>query len=178
LARFELTAGDEAAAQLERLGISPTAVRWVVLSHLHTDHAGGLAPFSSAEVLVSRTEWELATGWRGRVRGYLPQHWPAGVVPRLVEAQGPALGPFPWSLDIAGDGSLVVVPTPGHTPGHLGLLVRAERRWLLAGDLVHDPGELATVAPELDFWCRSSDVTVLTAHDPAAPRLARGGSQA
>src|SRR5689334_2519110 len=63
LARFELGPEDEAAPQLERLGLG--VPRWVVLSHLHTDHVGGVAAFPEAEVLVSRTEWERARGFAG-----------------------------------------------------------------------------------------------------------------
>lgn len=168
LARFELTPADEAGAQLTRRGVPPERVRWLVLSHLHTDHAGGVGAFTGAEVVVSRLEWERACGVAGRVRGYLPQHWPRDVEPRLVDLIGPPVGPFGASLDLAGDGRLVLVPTPGHTAGHIALLVRGERTWLCAGDLVHRPEELPAVAPEVDAWCREQAVTVLTAHDPRA----------
>jgi glyoxylase-like metal-dependent hydrolase (beta-lactamase superfamily II) len=127
LARFELEPEDEVAAQLD-----PHAVRWVVLSHLHTDHVGGLSAFAHAEVLVTRTEWERASGVSGRLRGYLPQHWPSGLVPRLVDFSGSPAGPFLASYDIAGDRRLLMVPLAGHTPGHAGLLVDGET--LLAGD--------------------------------------------
>src|SRR5262249_49808464 len=83
LSRFELAPSDEVVPQLERLALSPGDVRWVVLSHLHTDHVGGLDRFPGAEVLVSREEWGHATGLEGRIRGYTPQHWPRGVEPRL-----------------------------------------------------------------------------------------------
>jgi len=146
LARFELGPEDEAAAQ-----IPPESVRWVVLSHLHTDHVGGLPAFTHAEVLVSRVEWERAAGLRGRLRGYIPQHWPQGLQPRLVDFTGPPAGPFPASHDVAGDGTLLMVPLPGHTPGHTGLLV--DGGMLLAGD--------ATDVAD------SNDVRVLLAHDPA-----------
>ena len=72
LARFELGPDDEAGAQLRRRGLDPARVRWVVLSHLHTDHAGGLAPFVRATLVVSEVEWRRAQGRRGRLRGYLP----------------------------------------------------------------------------------------------------------
>ena len=63
---------------------------------------------------------------------------------RTVTLDGAPVGPFAGSYDLFGDGRLVIVPTPGHTPGHVGMIVRgATRRWLLAGDLVHDPRELA-----------------------------------
>jgi glyoxylase-like metal-dependent hydrolase (beta-lactamase superfamily II) len=168
LARFELEASEEAGAQVD-----PASVTWVLLSHLHTDHIGGLAPFRSAQVIVGATEWRRAVGVRGRLRGYVPQHWPRGLTPTLVTPDGEPLGPFASSLDLAGDGTLLIVPTPGHTPGHLSLVVRgSEHTWLLAGDLVHTAGELETGQPSIARWCVSEHVVVLTAHnsdDAGAP---------
>ena len=137
-------AGDEVAAQID-----PASVRWVVLSHLHTDHIGGLRAFRHAEVLVSQTEWERAAGARGRIRGYLPQHWPKEIEPVLVTFTDPPVGPFPASHDVVGDSSLLMVPLPGHTPGHAGLLV--DRTILLAGDAPTTP----------------PNITALKAHDDA-----------
>src|SRR2546423_1684179 len=170
LARFELGPEDEAAAKLRAEGHDPEAVRWVVLSHLHTDHAGGIGAFAGADVLVARREWERASGLGGRLRGYLPQHLPAGLQPRLVDLDGPPLRAFAATYDVAGDDRLLLVPTPGHTPAHLGMLVRDdERMLLLAGDLAHTAAELSAVAPELAAWCEAERVVVLTAHDDLAP---------
>jgi glyoxylase-like metal-dependent hydrolase (beta-lactamase superfamily II) len=175
LARFELGPEDEAVAQLAATGVTPAEVRWVVLSHLHTDHVGGLAPFARSEVLVTREEWERATGLGGRLRGYLPQHWPAGLEPRLLGFDGPPVGPFSASADLAGDGRLLVVPTPGHTPGHASLLIRSgEGSYLCAGDLVKTSGELDLLWPELAGFCRREGVIVLTAHDWRAEEVLAG----
>lgn len=168
LARFELDSRDEAAGQLARHGIAPSDVRWIVLSHLHTDHMGGVGAFPTAEVIVSHTEWETASGLRGRLRGYLPHHWPAGLHPRLVEPAQATVGPLRVASDLAADGSLLVVALPGHTPGHLGLLVRGARTWLCVGDHVRDPAELRAVDPDLHAWCRQQDATILAAHDDGA----------
>ncbi len=106
------------------------------------------------------------------MRGYVPQHWPAGMVPHLVDFDGPPVGPFAASHDLDGDGELLLVPTPGHTPGHAGLLIRAGgRQMLLAGDLVHAAAELDRAAPDLGAWALAERVAVLAAHDPDAARL-------
>jgi len=169
LSRFELDPGDEVAAQLGGLGIAPGDVRWVVLSHLHTDHVGGLDEFRDGEVLVSRVEWERGSGFGGRVRGYLPQYWPPGLEPRLLDLDDEGFGPFPGSYDVAGDGSLLMVATPGHTPGHASLLVhRAEGDVLLAADLAHTGADLDRIAPSIALYCRERGIAVASAHDVSA----------
>lgn len=174
LARFELRPEEEAAAQLRASGFDPDAVRWVVLSHLHTDHVGGLDAFPSAEPLVTRAEWERAIGVKGRVRGYLPQYWPAGRRPTLVDFDDRPVGPFRRSHDVAGDGSLLLVPTPGHTPGHASLLVRdGAQTYLLGGDAAHSAADLD---PDVAAFCSEVDVLYLATHDPRAPELLREAS--
>ena len=169
LSRFELATDDEVAPQLHRLGIEPEDVRIVILSHLHTDHVGGLDPFSGSEVLVSRLEWSRATGLPGSIRGYLPQYWPRGLAPTLVDFTGEALGPFEGTFDVLGDGSMLLVPTPGHTPGHTSLLLRGPHgSWLLAGDMAHTAAELRLTEPAVTAWCKRERIVVLAAHDPAA----------
>lgn len=170
LSRFELTEADEVGAQLRRNGVDPADLRWIVLSHLHTDHVGGLRSLPAHEVVVSRVEWERATGWRGAVRGYQPHTWPERHVPRLVDFAGtPAAPPFTGSYDLAGDGRLLFLPTPGHTRGHAALLV--DRRWLLGGDLAHSAAELDQRAPDVAAFCTREGVRFLAAHDPRAPDL-------
>jgi glyoxylase-like metal-dependent hydrolase (beta-lactamase superfamily II) len=70
--RFDLTPEQEVGPQLLRLGGRPDDVRRVILTHLQTDHAGGLHHFPKREILVSDEELRLATGLAGRLRGYLP----------------------------------------------------------------------------------------------------------
>jgi glyoxylase-like metal-dependent hydrolase (beta-lactamase superfamily II) len=174
LARFELSAEDEAGSQLRRHGIDPADVRWLVLSHLHTDHVGGIEAFTGAEILVTRTEWRLATGLPGRLRGYLPQHWPAGVRPALVDFTGPPIGPFPGSFDLARDGTLMLVPTPGHTRGHMAMVVRdGSQGYLCCGDLVKSRAEMAVTCPAIDEFCTKEGLVALATHDPTAAQLLR-----
>jgi glyoxylase-like metal-dependent hydrolase (beta-lactamase superfamily II) len=176
LARFELGPEEEAGSQLARLGIDPADVRWLVLSHLHTDHVGGVDAFRNAEILVTRTEWGLASGLGGRLRGYLPQHWPSGTSASMVDFTGPPIGPFPGSHDVAGDGELMLVPTPGHTRGHMAMIVRGEhgRGYLCCGDLVSSAAALSESSPAIARFCRDHNLIVLTTHDWNAPALLAG----
>ena len=123
--RLDVTPDDEIGPAIQRLGFSPRDVRWVVLTHMHTDHAGGLAHFPDSEVVVTHEEWEHATGRAGRRRGYPNKRWPDWLKPTLVSA--------PDSLTAAGDVRLV--PTPGHTPGHMSVTVEADDAFvIIAGD--------------------------------------------
>ena len=133
--RETVAAEQEIGPQLRALGHSPEDVRWVVLTHLHTDHAGGLAHFPHSEILVSEKELERAVGSLGKARGYLPQHWPEWFAPTRVEFDQVPYGPFEASRVLTEAGDVVLLPTPGHTAGHLSVAVRdAERLVFLAGD--------------------------------------------
>jgi N-acyl homoserine lactone hydrolase len=134
--RFDLPERDEIDQQLLRLGLSAEQVRWVVLTHLHTDHAGGLRHFPAAEIVVAADELAAARGLRGRLRGYLPQMWPRWLAPRTITFRSDPVGDFPASHPLTEAGDVVLVPTPGHTHGHLSVLVSRPGRptVLLAGD--------------------------------------------
>ena len=169
---------DEIGPRLRALGFSPDDVRWVVITHLHTDHAGGLSYFPRSEIVVARAEWEAATGVRGRLNGYLNQHWPSWLSPTIVEPDVP--------LTAAGDVTLLA--TPGHSLGHLSVLVEGEPRILFAGDASYTQqllldGVLDGVAPDAAAHGRSQarlrqlvaerPTVYLPSHDPeATERLA------
>jgi glyoxylase-like metal-dependent hydrolase (beta-lactamase superfamily II) len=126
---------QEIGPQLERLGIRPSDVRWVVMTHLHTDHAGGLHHFPGNEILVSRTEMEYAAGLRGRLRGYVNKPWPGWFEPTKVDLTPAPFGPFPASLRLTQAGDVTLVPVPGHTPGQLGVFVEeGDHTVFIAGD--------------------------------------------
>ena len=133
--KFSVGPEDEIGVQLMNLGIAPGDVRWVVLTHMHTDHAGGLYHFPRAEILVARKEYEAARGLNGRLQGYLPHRWPRWFNPRLVDFTLEAVSPFPSSFPLTKANDVILLPTEGHSNGHLSVLVREEQHSVfLAGD--------------------------------------------
>ena len=118
---------EEIGPQMRAMGFEPNDVRWVLLTHLHTDHAGGLVHFPKAEHLVARHEYANATGVMGLIRGYPSNRWPP-VRPTLVDMQPEPIAPFPSSYRVTQAGDVHFVPTPGHTPGHLSVVVTAPSR--------------------------------------------------
>jgi glyoxylase-like metal-dependent hydrolase (beta-lactamase superfamily II) len=115
--REQVEPEQEIGPQLERLGIGRGDVRQVVLTHLHTDHAGGLHHFPNNEVLVSSAE---STGWFD---------------PILLDLPPVPYGPFPASLPLTRAGDVTLVPLPGHSPGQIGVLVEeADHTVFLAAD--------------------------------------------
>jgi len=200
LARFEITSQDTLSAGLARLGYAIGDVRVAILSHLHQDHIGGLGELSNSEIVVSEREWETLSSPRPELRGLMTRHidLPGLKWNRIVPAatDDPDLSAFDGSHDLFGDGSLVLVPTPGHTPGSLSLLVRqlGVAPLLMVGDLTYDvhvfdeghvPGVgnrrrlRAAAAMVRTLRERMPDLVILPAHDPsAADRLARATGQA
>lgn len=193
LARFHIGEEEMLTAQLATLGYEPSDVDTAILSHLHEDHMGGLRELKDADLMVSATEWAELSKLAPEPRGFLRKHIQ---IPGLKWQQialdstnDPTLAPFTNALDVMGDGSLVLLPTPGHTPGSMALLVRrgSGSPLLLVGDLTYEAGLLErrqipgvgnrrrlleATDKVLAFKERMPDVVVLPAHDPtAAARL-------
>ena len=96
------------------------------MTHLHTDHSGGLEHFPNREILVSRVEFGAASGRLGKARGFLPHRWPDWFSPRLVDLPAVPYGPFPESLSLTEAGDVRVVDTCGHSPGHMSVILEEE----------------------------------------------------
>ncbi|HWZ19384.1 MAG TPA: N-acyl homoserine lactonase family protein [Ktedonobacteraceae bacterium] len=126
---------EEIGPQLQALGIQSSDVRWLVMTHLHTDHAGGLHHFPKVEILVSRAEYQQAVGMAGLIRGYLPNRWPTWFAPHLIDFAPEPFGSFSSSYPLTQSGDVVLVPTKGHTAGHLSVIVNdGSESTFLAGD--------------------------------------------
>ncbi len=116
---------EEIGPRMRAVGLDPTDVRTVVMTHLDWDHAGGLAHFPNAEVLVHRPEHAFASTRMGKLR-YEPELWPAGFRPTLFDLDDGPYGPFPNSHAVTADGTVRIVPLPGHTIGQVGVIVRTD----------------------------------------------------
>src|SRR5262245_26280331 len=110
------------ASQLDEIGVKPSDIRYLVLSHSHGDHVGNVDLFPDATLVVQKAEYD----------------WPDPLgVPRfkpgmkVLKAEG--------DHDVFGDGSVMLISTPGHTPGHQNLLVKMPKTGTLmfTGDSVH-----------------------------------------
>jgi glyoxylase-like metal-dependent hydrolase (beta-lactamase superfamily II) len=193
LAHFHVGPADTITAKLAELGHAPADVDLAILSHLHEDHIGGIGELADSTFLVSDVEWRSMFGLLPELRGILRRHIerPGLRVNRLrFEATHDAsLAPIGRAFDVMGDGSLVLIPTPGHTAGSMSLLVRRHSAppLLLVGDLTYElelleAGRVPGIGDRRSLRLSSATVlglrervpglVILPAHDPgAAERL-------
>ena len=120
------------AAQLEELGIAPDDIDLIAVSHAHFDHAGNVDMFPNATLIIQSVEWDAlfnGGGGAGPMDPSLFSEFADGENVRLVSGDH----------DVFGDGSVVTLFTPGHTPGHQALLVRLANAGpvILSGDWAH-----------------------------------------
>ncbi len=118
-------------SQLAELGVAPTDVTHVAFSHFHGDHVGNANLFTAATMLVQRAEYDAAFGPDPGKYGFSPALYGKLKDNPTVKLEG--------DHDVFGDGSVIIIATPGHTPGHQSLLVRLPKQGavILSGDVVH-----------------------------------------
>ncbi|MGC2412988.1 MAG: N-acyl homoserine lactonase family protein [Stellaceae bacterium] len=130
---FDYHEGEEISARLAALGRDPARIDIVINSHFHFDHVGGNAQIPNATLLVQRREWDAGMDPdMAAKRGFNPRDFDLGHKLRLVDGEH----------DVFGDGSVVCLPTHGHTPGHQSLKLRLE-----TGDIV--------LAADSCYFCRT-----------------------
>ena len=110
------------AAQLDHLGVKPADIKAMAVSHTHPDHIGNVEQFPATMLYVQRAEYE----------------WPGANNQPRFKAEHPVTL-LEGDRDVFGDGSVMILSTPGHTPGHQSLLVKLPKSGalLLSGDAVH-----------------------------------------
>ncbi len=147
VARPRIEPGKDLPSQLRELGADPRSISFVIMTHLHVDHASGISEFPSSTFVLSSAEWETATtGGRPLLRGYRPQHYDNVFDYRLVDFDGERIdsyATFGRTFDLFGDGSIRLAFTPGHTMGHMSVLAHlGDRDFVIAGDAVYTMRQL------------------------------------
>jgi glyoxylase-like metal-dependent hydrolase (beta-lactamase superfamily II) len=116
--------------QLAKIGVSPTQVSYVGISHYHFDHIGQAAEFPEATLLIGKGDFDVLIGGGQEERAQKLAPW---------MREGAKIRQVIGDFDVFGDGSVVMLDLPGHTPGHHGLLVNLAKKGpvLLTGDAAH-----------------------------------------
>ena len=193
--RWDLAPEDTLTEQLARAGYAATDVRTVVISHLHADHVGGIREVPQADLYAAEDGLAYMRGPNHPERHFVYRNHieiPGAKLQAIPfqTTDDPALAPFTESWDVMGDGSMVVLPTPGHIAGCVSMLVRREERppLLLIGDLtyaeemlLHDKlpatGDkaqlLASFAKVRALKAQLPELVILPAHDLSAPEKLR-----
>ncbi len=119
--RPELEPGEDLPAQLRAKGIDSKTISTVVMTHLHFDHASGMAEFAGASFVLAEREWEAATtGQNPFFHGYRPAQYDYAFDYRTIDFDGPTVGSyasFGRTFDLFGDGSVRLAYTPGPLGG-------------------------------------------------------------
>jgi glyoxylase-like metal-dependent hydrolase (beta-lactamase superfamily II) len=118
--------------QLATLKLTPDQVRYVGISHYHADHTSQLPSLPKATLLIGQGDWDAVNAPKPAegVNAAAFKHWIGG---------GGKAEPVALDKDVFGDGTVVMLNTPGHTPGHHSLMVRLKEKGvvILTGDLAH-----------------------------------------
>jgi glyoxylase-like metal-dependent hydrolase (beta-lactamase superfamily II) len=126
---------EEIGPQLEEIGTKANEVRQVILTHMHTDHAGGLYHFPKSEIVIMKKAYDLARGFRGMLRGFIPHRLPSWLSPKLIDLSNEGYGPFPKSLKMTKAGDIILVLTSGHTEAHISVILETpDVKYFFAGD--------------------------------------------
>jgi N-acyl homoserine lactone hydrolase len=119
------------ASQLAEIGVKPEEVTHIAFSHTHSDHVGNANYFTKATLYIQEAEYDAAFGASPSKFGFEPSTYDKLRASPVVKLNG--------DYDVFGDASVMILSTPGHTPGHQSLLVRLPKRGpvVLSGDMTH-----------------------------------------
>ena len=137
---LKMEAEQAVPAQLRALGRDATDVKYVLMTHMHVDHASAISEFPDATFIVARQEWEqLAEG--KPTEGYVKSQFDYGFDFRTIDfdsLETESFASFGRSFDLFGDGSIRALFTPGHSHGHTSYALRLrEREVLVAADAIY-----------------------------------------
>jgi len=144
-----------AREQLDRAGIPP--LRRVILSHSHWDHAGGILDFPEAKIGVAAAEMDVIRHpMRGPGGSWASQIGRASIQWDLLKFQPQPYRGYAQSLDLFGDGTVVLVPMPGHTPGSIGMFLTVDsgQVYFFIGDVAWTVEAVKAGAPK--FWAAAA----------------------
>jgi len=118
--------------QLAQLQVKPEQIKYVGISHYHPDHTGQVGSFPQTTLLIGKGDWDVLTSPKP------PAGAPTAPFAHFISGGG-KVEPVPMDKDIFNDRSVVMLSTPGHTPGHHSLLVQLREKGtvLITGDLAH-----------------------------------------
>lgn len=181
---FDVKPEDEIGPQLSGMGIDPAKdVRKVIMTHLHTDHAGGLHHFPNSEIFIEKKEYKAASGFTGILAGYLPHRWPGWLNPKLATLPKEPYHNFRQSLAATSDRKVMIVGTPGHVAHHMSVIVEMEDTYyFLAGDTSYTQENLLKLQPDgvggsqsagtlknILLFAEANPTVYLPSHDPQVP---------
>lgn len=175
---------------LAQINVKPEQIKYVGISHYHGDHIGQAASFPKSTLLIGKGDWDVLTSPTP-----LPGANPAPLA-QWIKGDGKA-EPVPLDKDVFGDGRVIMLNTPGHTPGHHSLMVKLPQTGtvIISGDLMHfrenydtngvptfntDRSQTLASLDRVKKIAANSKATVITQHDardidklPAFPASAK-----
>ncbi len=128
---FKMSVVKTLASQLDEINVKPKDIDYLAFSHLHNDHTGNAKLFSASTWLIQEAEHQMGHSEHAENYGYSPQDYKIGTEEKIHKLSG--------DHDIFGDGSVVIISTPGHSAGHQSLFVDLPKTGavVLSGDLYH-----------------------------------------
>lgn len=122
--------------------IQPNEIKYIVISHFHADHIGGLRDFPNAQFIChpdAITDIKNKKGFKALIKGFLPKLLPDNFYERLILLHTKvllpqSLSPFTYGFDLFNDGSLIAIELPGHAKGQIGLYFNSSKQTFLIAD--------------------------------------------